>query len=89
MQNSEELIKYTLGLMNQNIKVVNENKIAAYEHMKMMEEKFSFTLSEDYSDDEKKVAGDVWNQAITAYKDLCEEETACLTDRNAFLKETA
>ena len=89
MQNSDALIKYTLDLMNQNIKEVNEKKIAAYEHMKMMEEKFSFTLSEDFSEQEKKVAGNEWNQAIKIYNDLCDEETASLTDRNLFLKETA
>jgi hypothetical protein len=89
MQNSEELIKYTLGLMNQNIKVVNENKIAAYEHMEMMEEKFSFVLSEGYSDEETARAENDRIEALKSYKDLCDEETACLTDRNAFLKETA
>ena len=89
MQNSDALIKYTLELMNQNIREINDKKIKAYEHMEMMEEKFSFTLKENFSDEEKGQAGNEWNQAIKIYNDLCDEETACLTDRNLFLKETA
>jgi len=89
MQNTDELIKYTLDLINQNIKEINEKKIAAHIHLDRMEEKLSFIRSENYSDEEISRAETDWKQAVEIYNDLCDEETACLTDRNAFLRETA
>ena len=86
MQNPEQLIKYTLDLMNQNIKEVNEKKITAHVHLDRMEEKLNFIKSENYSDEEISRAENDWKQAVQSYNDLCDEETACLTDRNAFLK---
>lgn len=89
MQNSDALIKYTLDLINQNIREVNEKKIAAFTHLDRVEEKLSFIKQENYSDQEISRAETDWKQAVQVYNDLCDEETACLTDRNAFLKETA
>ncbi len=89
MQNSDALNKYTLDLINKNIKEVNEKKIAAFVHLDRMEEKLSFIRSEDYSDEEISRAETDWKQAVQSYNDLCDEETACLTDRDLFLKETA
>jgi hypothetical protein len=89
MQNSEELARYTLDLINQNIKEVNKKKIAALIHLDRMEEKLSFIKSENYSDEEISRAETDWKQAVQSYNDLCDEETANLTDRDLFLKETA
>lgn len=89
MQNHEELIKYTLDLINEDIRSLNGRRVEAHHHLCDMLEKLQFIMGEQDKASEQEIvqATEEVAKAKQNYQSLLDQENSALEDRKMFLED--